>query len=331
MSNGSKVKSLTVSQSNPPHPKTQEDKHMQIGFIGLGKMGYRMAGKLATDGHQIVVWNRTTETAQKFASQYKSTSADTVEQLVGMLSAPKIVWLMLPAGTATESMLTRITPLLNSNDIIIDGGNAHFSETQARFEHFKQKGIRFLGIGVSGGIIAEKEGYPIMVGGDQSAYEEIKPILKSLSLPHGGYEYFGEGGAGHFIKMIHNGIEYGIMQSLGEGYEVLTKAPYQFDLQKVTALWQKGTLVSGFMLDRVAEAISADPTLREVDGVIAASGEANWTVDQATKEGVEVDIIKRSLEYRTRSQVDSNVASSYTAKLVAALRHAFGGHELKKK
>ena len=303
---------------------------MHIGFIGLGKMGYRMAGKLAEDGHQIVVWNRTAEISQKFVTQYKCQASETVEQLLQMLQTPKVIWLMLPAGTATQSMLDQIIPLLKPEDILIDGGNAHFSDTQKRFELCQQKGIRFLGIGVSGGIIAETEGYPIMVGGDMSAYQEIDPILKSLSQPNGGYEYFGDGGAGHFIKMIHNGIEYGIMQSLGEGYEVLTKAPYKFDLQKVTALWQKGTLVSGFMLDRVADALLPDPTLGEVDGVIAASGEANWTIDQAAKEGVEVDIIKKSLDYRQRSQRDPLVAETFTAKLVAALRHAFGGHELKK-
>ena len=304
---------------------------MQIGFIGLGKMGYRMAGKLASDGHEIIVWNRTPEIAQKFTDHYKSQRAETIELLFDKLSSPKIVWLMLPAGDPTASMLNQITPFLKPGDIVIDGGNAHFSETQKRYESFKQKGIRFLGIGVSGGIVAEKEGYPIMVGGDRSAYEEIIPILKTLSLPHGGFEYFGEGGAGHFIKMIHNGIEYGIMQSLGEGYEVLTKAPYQFDLQKVTALWQKGTLVSGFMLDRVADSLASDPMLSEIDGVIAASGEANWTVDQAAKENVEVDIIKRSLEFRQRSQTDPRVAGTFTARLVAALRHAFGGHDVKKK
>ncbi|MDO8620690.1 MAG: decarboxylating 6-phosphogluconate dehydrogenase [Candidatus Levybacteria bacterium] len=294
---------------------------MKFGFIGLGKMGSRMVGKLLQEGHEVVAWNR---------SDNELKNTETVEELVKSLGKPRIVWSMVPAGEATEDILDEVLKFIEKGDIVIDGGNSHFKDTQRRFDNFKKKGIRFLGIGVSGGIIAAKEGYPMMVGGDKSAYELIKPILSSLAKPHGGHEYFGIGGAGHFVKMLHNGIEYGIMQSLGEGFEVLEKAPYKLDLLKVAKLWQKGTLVSGFMLDRTVEVFAKDPTLSDIQGIIAESGEARWTIDQAKEEGVRVEIIERSLDYRKRSQRDKKIQNSFTAKLVAALRNAFGGHKVKK-
>ena len=256
--------------------------------------------------------------------------AESLPDLVQKLSNPRVIWMMLPAGGPTEVVLGTLSGLVDSDDIIIDGGNSHYKDTEERFKILQKRKIKFLGIGVSGGIIAEKQGYPLMAGGDKSAYESIKPILISLAKPHGGYDYFGTGGAGHFVKMVHNGIEYGIMQSLGEGFEVLQKAPYQLDLEKIAKLYQKGTLVSGFMLDRAVEVLEKSPALTDVKGIIAESGEALWTVEQAQEEGVEVDIIKRSLEYRRKSQTDERIQQSFTAKLVAALRNAFGGHEIQR-
>lgn len=325
---------------------------MKLGFIGLGKMGSRMVGKLIWEGHELVVWNRSQAAIEEFKSQnsipirsgskVKNISqnlkvARTIKDLVLELQSPRIIWLMLPAhstssgqaGSPTEEVLDEVSKYVEKDDIIIDGGNSNYKDTQERFENFSKNGIRFLGIGVSGGIIAAKEGYPIMVGGSKEAYEHIIPILGSLSKPHGGHQYFGEGGAGHFVKMIHNGIEYGIMQSLGEGFEVLEKAPYSFDLLSVARLWQKGTLVSGFMLDRAVEVLEKDKKLESIDGIIAESGEARWTVDQASEEGVRVEIIERSLDFRRRSQSDKSVSSSFTAKMVAALRNAFGGHSVR--
>lgn len=296
---------------------------MKIGFIGLGKMGSRMVQKLTSEGHDLVVWNR---------SQHPLKNVESVEKLIKNLGKPRIVWSMLPAGEATEEILKEISKFVQKGDIVIDGGNAFYKDTQRRFDNFKKRGIRFLGIGVSGGIVAANDGYPMMVGGDKSAYEFIRPILDSLEKPSGGHEYFGEGGAGHFVKMVHNGVEYGIMQSLGEGFEVLEKAPYKFDLLKVARLYQKGTLVSGFMLDRAAEALEGDPGLKHVVGIIgSATGEAVWFVDQAKEEKVPVEILERSLKYRQRSQKDKKIQKSFTAKMVSALRLAFGGHEIKKK
>ena len=295
---------------------------MKLGFIGLGKMGARMAQKLISEHHEVIAWNR---------SDHELKNVDSVEKLVKSLKIPRVIWSMLPSGEATEKVLKEISKFVSKNDIVIDGGNSNFKDTQRRFEDFKKKGIRFLGIGVSGGIIAATEGYPMMVGGDKSAYEYIKPILNSLSKPKGGHEYFGIGGAGHFVKMVHNGMEYGIMQSLGEGFGVLEKSPYDLNLQKVAQLYQKGTLVCGFMLDRALEALRNDPKLSKIVGIIAESGEAKWTVEQAKEEGVDVEIIARSLEFRRRSQKDEKIQKSFSARMVAALRQAFGAHEIRKK
>lgn len=320
---------------------------MILGFIGLGKMGSRMASKLLADGHELVVWNRSSAPIQELKFRIQNSKlkikiqnlkvANSIQDLISELPSPRVIWLMVPAhstgsgqaGNPTEEILREVLKYVEKEDIVIDGGNAHFKDTERRYQNFRKKEIRFLGIGVSGGIIAAKTGYPMMVGGDKSAYEYVNPILDSLAKPSGGHDYFGEGGAGHFIKMIHNGIEYGIMQSLGEGFEVLEKAPYEFDLLKVAKLWQKGTLVSGFMLERVVEALSKNPSLSNVSGFIESSGEADWTVDQAKEENVPVEIIERSLDYRKRSRSDPKIQNSFTAKMISALRNAFGGHPVR--
>lgn len=314
---------------------------MKIGFIGLGKMGSRMAGKLLREGHALVVWNRSSVPIQELKikdqrSKIKNTSqklkiAETIQGLIKTLEQPRAIWVMVPAGEATKEVLKEVSKFVEKGDIVIDGGNAYYKDTERRSEKFKAKNVKYLGIGISGGIIAATEGYPMMVGGDKSAYEFIKPILNSLAKPKGGHEYFGEGGVGHFVKMVHNGIEYGIMQSLGEGFGVLQKSPYKLDLLKVAKLWQKGTLVSGFLLDRAVEVFQKDQTLKNIQGIIAESGEARWTVEAAKEEKVDVEIIEKSLEFRRRSQADKKIQNSFSAKLVAALRNAFGGHEIKKK
>jgi len=312
---------------------------MKLGFIGLGKMGSRMVTKLLGEGHEVVVWNRTREKIENLKLEIRSLKlrgvlevVDSVEFLVEKLDKPRVVWSMLPAGEATEGILEEVGNYVDDNDIVIDGGNSKYSDTQRRYESFKNKGIKFLGIGVSGGIIAAKEGYPMMVGGDSEAYLGVKPLLDSLAKPNGGYEYFGEGGAGHFVKMIHNGIEYGIMQSIGEGFGILEKSPYDLDLLKVAKLYQKGTLVSGFMMERTVEVLKSDPKLSAIEGVIGkASGETIWALEEASRHGLPVDIIQRSLDIRDESETDKKIQKSFAARMVAALRNAFGGHEVKKK
>ena len=308
---------------------------MKLGFIGLGKMGSNMVTKLLSEGHDVVVWNRSKEKVDSLLSQkkpsWKVSATTTVEELVASLDPPRVIWSMLPAGETTQEILNEVEKCVEKGDIAIDGGNAHYPDTQKRWEHFSQKGIRFLGIGVSGGVIAAVEGYPLMAGGDWSAYDEIEPILDSLAKPKGGHEYFGQGGAGHFVKMVHNGIEYGVMQSIGEGFGVLEKSPYNLDLLKVARLYQKNTLNAGFMMQRTIEALEKDPKLSKIEGFIDSSGEGEWTIEEAKKLDVPVDIIEESFKFRQRSQKDKKVSSSFAARMVAALRNAFGGHEVKKK
>lgn len=310
---------------------------MQIGILGLGKMGSRIAEKLMRDGHSVVVWNRSENAIDNFKLQVKDLTtegevniAHTAKELIEKLTPPRVVWLMLP-HSATEPVLQEVLKYVDKKDIIIDGANTFYKDTEKRSKELNAKGFRFLGIGVSGGIIAFTEGYPMMVGGDKEAYEHIKPLLDSLAKPHGGHEYFGPGGAGHFVKMVHNGIEYGIMQALGEGFGVMEKSPYDLDLLKVANLYQKGTLVSGFMLDRAKDALEKNPKLDDIDGVVDATGEAAWTVTQAKEEGVFAENIAQSLDFRARSQTDKTVSESFAARMVAALRREFGGHAVKNK
>lgn len=301
-------------------------------------MGSRMAKKLLKDGHDVVVWNRSKEPVEKLLEDYKSESykgtletAETVQELVQKTQAPRAIWTMLPAGDATESQLAEVAKYLEKNDILIDGGNANWKDTQRRYEDFTKQGIRFLGIGVSGGVLAEKNGFPLMVGGDKTAYEAIVPILDTFAYPHGGHTYLGIGGAGHFVKMVHNGVEYGMMQAIGEGFEVLEKAPFTLDLLQVGEIWQKGSIVSSFLIDRAVDALRKDKTLENMAGPIAENGEAKWTLDAAKEENVPVKVIHDSLQYRWDSQTDEKIQKSYTAKMVSALRFEFGGHEIKKK
>lgn len=310
---------------------------MKLAFLGLGKMGTRMVEKLLRDGHEIVVWNRTQEISEEFGAvvtQHGLSGLEikqTVKEAVASLESAKIVWCMLPAGEASETVLQEVASYLQPEDILIDGANAKFEDTEKRYKEFSQKGFRFLGIGVSGGIIAEKNGYPLMVGGDKAAYESIIPLLDSLAKPNGGHAYFGTGGAGHFVKMVHNGVEYGMMQAIGEGFGVLEKAPYQFDLLEIAKLWQKGTIVDSFLIDRATDALENDPRLDSIIGEIDANGEAEWTVEQGKKEDVFVENIEQSLDFRRRSKIDEKVRDSFAARMVAALRREFGGHKVKKK
>jgi len=298
---------------------------MKIAILGLGKMGSRIAQKLHEEGHEVIAWNRTPKELEGIETVEK------INDLSSKLEKPRVLWLMLPAGEATEETLRELEKFIEKGDIVVDGGNAHFKDTEKRYQRFKDLGIEFLGIGVSGGIIAAKNGYPLIVGGSKEAYEQIKPILDSLSKPNGGHEYFGEGGAGHFVKMVHNAIEYGYMQSIGEGFEVLEKSEYSFDLEKVANLYRKNTLISGFMMDRTSEVLQKDPKLENLTGFIGrASGETVWAVEEAKRLGVDMEIIEASLNYRLRSETDPKIQKSFTARTIAALRNVFGGHEIKK-
>jgi len=318
---------------------------MQLGFLGLGKMGQRMVLKLLEDGHEVIVWNRTSTVTNEFilqntkylprgkAGKIQNTlsSSESIEKLIKKLPSPRVIWLMLPAGDATESVIQEVARYVQKGDIIVDGGNSFYKDTQKRSEELAVKGIEFLGIGVSGGIIAPVNGFPLMVGGSVSAYRYIETILNSLAKPHGGHAYFGKGGAGHYIKMVHNGIEYGMMQALGEGFGILDKGEYNLDLEKVAQIWIKGTIISGFLLDRAKDALTKDKKLDKIVGYIEENKEARWTIELAKKLKVPIQVIKDSLQFRLKSQKSPKTQGTFAAKMVAALRHEFGGHKVVEK
>ena len=301
---------------------------MKIGIIGLGKMGSRIAQKLSGE-HEVSVWNRTPGDVEELRKVANIEGYESIENLVKSLPTPRIVWIMVP-HVAVEEVLTEVKKFVESGDIVIDGGNSNYKDTDKRFLEFEKAGIKFLGVGVSGGIVAFKNGYPLMVGGNRGAYEFVSPVLDSLAKPGGGYEYFGTGGAGHFVKMVHNGVEYAQMQSIGEGFEILEKSAYKFDLSKIASLWSKGTIISGFLIDRASEKLEQDPELLEFAGPISRSGEGDWTILAAEEEGVDAEMIDGAVEFRKRSETDENIQNSFTAKMINALRNAFGGHEIKK-
>lgn len=306
---------------------------MQIGLLGLGKMGKQIAEKLMSDNHQVAAWNRTTDVLEQYRLEkpeyivnQKLILTKTIGEFKTTLMKPRVIWSMLPAGDATESALQEIMDIVEPGDVVIDGGNANYKDTERRFAEFKAKGIKFLGIGVSGGVHAQENGCCLMVGGDKDGYEYIKPMLDSLIKPSGVHTYFGNGGAGHFVKMVHNGIEYGIMQSFAEGFGVMAKSDYHLNLGAVGNNWQRGSIVASFLLQMVIDALAKDPTLSHFEGIIGANGEGKWTVEKAKEEHLPIPVIEQSVEFRNRSQYDKAVQETFAAKLLSAVRQEFGGH-----
>jgi 6-phosphogluconate dehydrogenase len=311
---------------------------MQIAILGMGKMGRNIAEKFMIEGHKVIVWNRSHEILEKMrvekASYIVSGNLQIIHQLDELrevLAKPRIVWSMLPAGDATEEVMNLLQQgVVDQGDIVIDGGNSFYEDTQRRYKAFAAKTIKFLGIGVSGGIYGFKNGYPLMVGGDKSAYDYLTVLLDSLAKPNGGHTFFGEGGAGHFVKMVHNGIEYGMMQSIAEGFGVLAKSDYHLNLVDIGNNWQRGSIIASFLVYEAVSALIKDSHLDQFDGYIDAKGEGEWTVTTAEKLHVPTPVIKEALDFRKKSQYDKGVQETFVAKMVAALRHEFGGHEVHK-
>jgi 6-phosphogluconate dehydrogenase len=252
-------------------------------------------------------------------------AARSIEELVGALQAPRVVWLMLPAGKATDEHIEQVAPLLAKGDILVDGANNNYKVSIAHGEQMAARGIRFMDAGVSGGIWGLKVGYCTMVGGDVDSFAQVEPLLKTLAPPDG-YLHCGPVGAGHFVKMIHNGIEYGMMQAYAEGFEILEKSRYDLDLQKISHLWNQGSVVRSWLLELAERAFTDDPDLSELRGYVEDSGEGRWTVQEAIDLDVPAPVITLSLQTRFRSRQDD----SFGAKVLAALRNQFGGHAVKK-
>jgi 6-phosphogluconate dehydrogenase len=297
---------------------------MRIGFIGLGRMGGNMVRRLVRDGHEVVVYNRTPEKTTEIAGE-GATPSYSIAELVTKLEPPRAVWVMVPAGDATEAQIAELLDHLEPGDTIIDGGNTNFHDDVRRHADLAAKGIHYVDAGTSGGIWGLQVGYCLMVGGDTEAVSALEPIFLSLA-PKDGYLHIGGPGAGHYVKMVHNGIEYGLMQAYAEGFEIMHASDYDLDLAAISELWMQGSVVRSWLLELAGRAFRANgPDLEHLKGFVADSGEGRWTVQEAIDHDVPAPVITFSLLTRFRSRQDD----SYGAKVLAALRNEFGGHAVK--
>jgi 6-phosphogluconate dehydrogenase len=297
---------------------------MQLGFIGLGRMGSNMVRRLLRDGHSIVAYNRSPEKTQEIAGE-GATPSFTIAELVEKLEVPRTAWIMVPAGDATEAQIAELLEHLEPGDTIVDGGNTNFHDDVRRHAELAKHGIRYVDAGVSGGVWGLANGFCLMVGGDREAVEPLEPVFRSLA-PVDGYLHAGPPGAGHYVKMIHNGIEYGLMQAYAEGFEIMHASEYPLDLGAVADLWNHGSVVRSWLLELAAHAFEANgEDLANLKGWVADSGEGRWTVQEAIDRDVPAPIITLALQTRFRSRQDD----SYGAKVLAALRNEFGGHAVK--
>ncbi len=300
---------------------------MQIGIAGLGRMGMNMALRLMQGGHQVCCYNRTVEKAHQLAEQ-GARAADTPAELVSMLDTPRLVWLMLPSGAATREHIELFAGLLSSGDILVDGSNSSFKDDEVHRSILKKKNIRYLDAGVSGGIWGLKVGYCTMVGGEREDFEQIEPVLKTLA-PEEGYLYCGPSGAGHFTKMIHNGIEYAMMQAYAEGFALLESSPYRdhLKLDDIAGLWNRGSVIRSWLLELLESALSGDESLDGLEPFVEDSGEGRWTVMQAIESGTPAPVITQALYERFASRGNAD----FSRKILAALLNQFGGHVVKSK
>ena len=301
---------------------------MQIGMIGLGKMGMNMVKRLLKGRHSVIVYDQSIETTKKAVQGRRGVrAASSLEEMARLLKRPRVIWLMIPAGKPVDEAMVHLKGLLENGDLVIDGGNSFYKDDIKHAQQLGERGIRYMDIGVSGGIWGLKEGYSLMTGGDRKDYKHIEPVLKTLA-PKDGYLYCGPVGAGHFVKMVHNGIEYGLMAAYGEGFQILHASPYAagLDLEKVAHLWNRGSVVRSWLLELVEDVFKKDKDLSQVKGFVADSGEGRWTVEQAIELGVPAPVTALALFERFRSRE----TDSFSDKLQAALRNEFGGHAVLK-
>jgi len=320
---------------------------MKIGMIGLGRMGGNMVKRLLKDGHQVVVYDRTSKHVQDLVKE-GAIGAQSMEDLVDKLPTPRVAWMMVPSGSTTEETMEQLSARMTGGDILIDGGNSYFKDDVRRAALLKKKGIDYVDVGTSGGVWGLERGYCLMIGADPKVFKTIEPILKTLAPGKGtiektprknpatgtvedGYLRCGPTGSGHFVKMIHNGVEYGMMQSLAEGFDIMKNAnskelpeSLRFDLNlgEISEVWRRGSVVSSWLLDLIAIALSDNPALSEFEGYVPDSGEGRWTVQAAVEEAVSADVLSASLFARFRSRQ----SHTYAEKLLSAMRFQFGGH-----
>ncbi len=296
---------------------------MQLGMIGLGRMGANMTTRLMRGGHTVVVYDRDPAAVQRSAAD-GAAGAASLQELVTKLQPPRSVWIMVPAGDPTDSTIGALLGLLEPGDAIIDGGNSRWTDSKQRYLRCKDKQVSFIDAGTSGGVWGLDNGYCLMVGGDDDAVTRAEPIFRTLA-PEGGYAHVGPSGAGHFSKMVHNGIEYGMLAAYGEGFEILEKSEYKYDLHELASIWRYGSVVRSWLLELLELALKSDPDLARVKGWVDDSGEGRWTVQAAIDENVPAPVITLSLLSRFVSRQEE----SFSAKVIAALRNEFGGHAIK--
>lgn len=295
---------------------------MKLTMIGLGKMGLNMARRLMQGKHAVIAYDLSHEAVQQISAEGASGAAS-LQQAVEMLPTPRIVWIMLPAGKPVEETISHLKELLSPEDIVIDGGNSYYKDDRRRYEALQAEGIRYMDVGVSGGVWGLEVGYCMMMGGDKTVFKYLEPIFQTLA-PRDGYLYCGKSGAGHFVKMIHNGIEYGLMQAYGEGFEILDASEYagSFDYAKISHLWNQGSVIRSWLLELAENAFGKSTELTDITGYVEDSGEGRWTVQQAIDTGVPAEVITLSLMRRFRSRQQD----PFTERVLAALRREFGGH-----
>jgi 6-phosphogluconate dehydrogenase len=300
---------------------------MQVGMIGLGRMGAGMAQRLATGGHAVAGYDPQEPARERFAAEGGRAYAS-LDELLATLQAPRILWMMVPAGAAVDATLQALQPKLARGDVVIDGGNSNYRDTQRRGQALRDAGIYFVDCGTSGGIWGLREGYSLMIGGDTDVIERLRPLFATLApAAESGWGRVGPVGAGHFVKMVHNGIEYGMMQAYAEGFSVLEhKQEFALDLHAIAAIWGDGSVVRSWLLERIGDALRRDATLADIAPVVADSGEGRWTVAEAIELGVPAPVITQALIARLRSRD----ADSFADRLLAAMRHEFGGHAVTK-
>jgi 6-phosphogluconate dehydrogenase len=296
---------------------------MELAILGLGRMGANMVRRLLRDDHKVIAYNRSPDPVTE-AEQHGAIGARTIEEALEQLSTPRVLWMMIPHGDPVDQMIDELLPKLSKGDILIDGGNSNWKKSVERAERVRANGVNYLDIGVSGGIWGLEIGYCLMIGGDEASYRHVEPAFRTLA-PENGYLLVGPNGAGHFSKMIHNGIEYGMMQAYAEGFELMESSPYDYDLKAVSDLWNSGSVIRSWLLELAARAYQHDPDMSSIHGYVEDSGEGRWTIEQAIDSAVPAPVLTLALMMRFRSRQED----SYSARVVAALRKEFGGHAVR--